>query len=116
MVGLALLAWSYPRDGIRLFNVLAEFPSMENVLGRDEAAGEPFIEEELEVEDTLPELTPEELLDRQMEALQASRDSEFMAFCQKSPTRLHMPDDDVAYLDPVFEALDQAKERPLRSL
>jgi lysophospholipase L1-like esterase len=114
MVGLALLAWSYPRDGIRLFNVLAEFPSMENVLGRDEAADEPFIEEELEEQVTLPELTPEELLDRQMEALQASRDSEFMAFCQKSPTRLHMPDDDVAYLDPVFEALDQAKERPLR--
>lgn len=111
MAGLAILAFYYPRDGISVFNVVAEFPSVGDVLGESE---EELFVEEVEEKDTLPDLTPEELMDRRMEALQASRDSEFMAFCEKSPTRLHMPDNDVAYLDPVFESLEHAKERPVR--
>ena len=107
--GLALLAHFFPRDGIPFMGMLMEFPSLENVMGRGEE--EILTEEE---EDTLPELTPEELMDLRMKALEASRDSEFQVFCQKSPTRIQMPEDDVTYLDPVFEALEQAKGKPLR--
>jgi len=112
MAALALLALSFPREGLPFFGAQMEFPSLDEALGK-ETEDSLFVEEE-EVEDTLPELTPEELMDLRMQALQASRDSEFLSFCQKSPTRLHMPNDDVSYLDPVFEALEQAARRPLR--
>lgn len=113
MAGLALMALLYPREGVTFFNVQAEFPSMEEVLGAE--TEESITETETEEEkDTLPEMTPEQLMDMRMAELEAARDSEFMVFCRKSPTRLHMPDDDITYLDPVFEALEHASERPVR--
>ena len=113
MAGLALMALLYPREGVTFFNVQAEFPSMEEVLGAETEKSITETETE-EEKDTLPEMTPEQLMDMRMAELEAARDSEFMVFCRKSPTRLHMPDDDITYLDPVFEALEHASERPVR--
>ena len=110
MAGLALMTLLYPREDVSLFNIRAVFPSMEEVLGAN--TEEDITDTEEEEEDTLPEMTPEELMDLRMAELEAARDSEFMVFCQKSPTRLQMPDDDIAYLDPVFEALEMLLSGP----
>ena len=112
MAGLALMTLLYPREDVSLFNIRAVFPSMEEVLGAN--TEENITDTEEEEEDTLPEMTPEELMDLRMAELEAARDSEFMVFCQKSPMRLQMPDDDIAYLDPVFEALEHASGRSVR--
>lgn len=111
LAGLALLSFIFPRDGIRLGSILFEFPSLSAVLG-----------EPAEVEDTLDadidsaaiELSPEELMAQRLEALHAAKDSEFVAYMETSPTRFYLPDSDAAYLDPVFDAMLQARQRPMR--
>ncbi len=108
IVGLAFLASLFPVGGIHLGGVLLEFPSLSSVLNKGQLQEEEF---EVEEADTL---SPEELLQQRLEALHASRDSEFMAFMTSSPTRFFMPDDDVTYLDPLFDALLNASNHPTR--
>ena len=110
MAALALLAHFYPRDGVQVGNVLAEFPSVQDVIG-EEVETDTLVEE---VEAQADTLTPEELVDLRMAELKAAKDSQFVSFCSKSPTRFYMPDDDLTYLDPVFEALEAAREKPVR--
>lgn len=112
MGGLALLAWLFPRDGIRIGNVLLEFPSLTSVLG--ENADEVVAEEENAEEEEVEELSPEELMALRLEALHAAKDSEFVSYMQSSSTRFYMPDDDVTYLDPFFDALLSARSKPMR--
>ena len=106
-VSLFLMAAFFPREGVYINNVLFRFPSLSEVFGQE---AEPVEEEEPEVE----QLSPEELMAQRLAALHAARDSEFVAYIAKSPTRLYMPDDDVAYLDPFFQAMDDATKHPTR--
>lgn len=113
VVGVVLALWMlsclFPRQGIKIGqSVSLNFPSLDEVLAEEE---EP---EEEEVDSVVQVLSPEELMELRKAEQQAALDSEFVAFCRKSHTRIHMPDGDVTYLDPVFEALLNAKERPLR--
>ena len=107
--GLAAMAAFFPRDGICINNVQLRFPALSEAMGsKPEAA----VEEEAEAEaDTL---TPEELMEQRLAVLHAARDSEYVAYIAKSPTRFYMPDDDVAYLDPFFQAMDAAAKQPTR--
>lgn len=107
VVGLALMAAFFPREGVYINNVLFRFPALSEVIGHEP---EVVVEEEAVV-DTL---SPEELMEQQLAALHAARDSEFVAYIGKSPTRFYMPDDDVAYLDPFFQAMDGASKHPTR--
>ncbi len=106
LLGLALLASLFPRDGLRVGDVLLEFPSLSSVLGDEE-------EEEVEVAE-VDTLSPEELMQMRLEALQAAKDSQFMDFVENNAARFYLPEGDIAYLDPLFESLLQAKSRPVR--
>ncbi len=106
--GLTILSSFFPTEGIQVGGALLEFPSLNAVLAiKDEP-----LEEDLLVEE--PTLTPEQLIEKRMEQLRAARDSEFLSFCQLSPTRFFFPNEDSTFLDPVFEALQNAKSKPVR--
>ena len=105
---LALLANYFPEDGIAVGNLKMEFPTLSEVLSTEGETPQPI--------DTIPAdtLSPEELLQMRMDALKAEKESEFLAYCQTNAARIHMPDGDVSYLDPLFDALEEAEEHPLR--
>ncbi|MCR4921822.1 MAG: hypothetical protein K5945_09000 [Bacteroidaceae bacterium] len=108
-MGLFLMAAIFPREGAYINNILFRFPSLSEVFGQEP---EPLEEEEEEPEAV--QLSPEELMEQRLATLHAARDSEFVAYIAKSPTRFYMPDDDVAYLDPFFQAMDNAAQHPTR--
>lgn len=110
-VGLGLMAAFFPREGVYIYDVLFRFPALSEVMGPEPEAVEEEGEEEEAAADTL---SPEELMEQRLAALHASRDSEFVAYIAKSPTRFYMPEDDAAYLDPLFQALIEAQKRPTR--
>lgn len=109
LAGLALLACFFPREGIHVGGVCLEFPSLASVL---DDGGE--VETDSLETDTIEELSPEELMALRLEALHASKDSEFVAFMQSSSTRFFMPEGDSTFLDPVFDALLEAGRHPVR--
>lgn len=110
LLSLWLLSYLFPSQGLKLgYDTTLRFPSLHEVLAEEEP-----LESEEEVDSVIEILSPEELLALREAEQQAALDSEFVAFCKKSATRIHMPDEDVTYLDPLFEALENAKERPLR--
>ena len=49
-----------------------------------------------------------------MDALKAEKESEFMTYCETNAARIYMPGDNIDYLDPFFDALEAARERPVR--
>ena len=104
---LALVAYFFPQEGVAIGGMQLRFPTLAEVL----QAGE----EEIPT-DTIPEdtLTTEELMQLRMDALKAEKESEFITYCQTSPARIYMPGDSVAYFDPFFDALETARERPMR--
>ncbi len=132
---LAALCLFFPHQGIHVGPLHLEFPSLAEVLTLKSA----------DDEEQVHELTPEELLELEMQAVKAAQDSAFMDFCQNSPIRIAMPlvhiqipdsvtmdsllamgdstevwidsitqERDLAYLDPLFMALDSASVRQMR--
>ena len=89
-VGLGLMAAFFPREGVYIYDVLFRFPALSEVMGPEPEAMEEEGEEEEAEADTL---SPEELMEQRLAALHASRDSEFVAYIAKSPTRFYMPED-----------------------
>ena len=85
------------------------FPSLKEVMG-----GKAEPEETCEDVDTLPDLTPEELLQMRQDALNARKIEEFRTFCSKDAARLYLPDDDERYLDGLWEALQSASSSHIR--
>lgn len=110
LLALWALSASFPAQGIRIGeNTVLSFPSPNEILEEQELQ-----QEAEEVDSAVEILSPEELMELRKAEQQAAKDAEFEAFCTKSATRIHMPNDDVTYLDPVFEALEKANERPMR--
>ncbi len=58
--------------------------------------------------------TPEELLEQRRQAVLAAERDEFLAFFEADPARFYLPDDDPAFFDSLFVALDSAAQTPLR--
>jgi lysophospholipase L1-like esterase len=58
--------------------------------------------------------TPEELLEQRRQAVLAAERDEFLAFFEADPARFYLPDDDPAFFDSLFVALDSATRTPLR--
>ena len=106
---LALVAYFFPEDGIAVGSVRMKFPSMTEVLQTEE-------EKETLPTDTVSTdtLSTEELLQMRMDALKAEKESEFMTYCETNAARIYMPGDNIDYLDPFFDALEAARERPVR--
>lgn len=104
---LALVAYFFPEDGIAVGSVRMQFPSLAEVLQTEE-------EKETLPTDTVATdtLSTEELLQMRMDALKAEKESEFMTYCETNAARIYMPGDNIDYLDPFFDALEAARERP----
>ena len=113
LAGLVLLCLCFPSDGLPLGGGLRlRFPSLTEVMGQ--GTGDNNQEEVYEEEDTLPDLTPEELLQMRQDALNAQKIEEFRAYCEKDAARIYMPDDDETYLDGLWETLQLAANRHVR--
>lgn len=102
IAGLVVLCSIFPHDGIDLGGMQLRFPGLiEAMIG-----------------DTTQQIDPEEqmaLLEQEQLALQhAQEDSDFVSRINQSKSRIWFPHDDVTYFDPVFEALDDAREHPAR--
>lgn len=106
---LALVAYFFPQEGVAVGGVQLRFPALTEVLQAEE--------EEIPT-DTVPEdtLTTEELMQMRMDALKAEKESEFLTYCRTNPARIYMPADSIGYLDAFFDALEGARERPVRVL
>ena len=113
LAGLVLLCLCFPSDGLPLGGGLRlRFPSLTEVMGQ--GTGDNNQEEVYEEEDTLPDLTPEELLQMRQDALNAQKIEEFRAYCEKDAARIYMPDNDETYLDGLWETLQLASARHVR--
>ncbi len=106
---LALVAYFFPEDGIAIGGVRMEFPTLAEVLQPEGREEEPPAD--TAATDTL---SMEELLRMRMDALKAEKESVFTAYCETNPARIYMPGGDTDYLDPFFDALEAARERPVR--
>ena len=116
LAGLVLLCICFPSDGLTLGgDFRLRFPSLTEVMGQgaeDEEQEALFVEET----DTLPNLTPEELLQMRQEALNTQKIEEFRDYCSKDAARIYMPDDDETYLDGLWETLQLAATKHVRIL
>ncbi len=104
---LALVAYLFPEDGVTAGGARMKFPSLAGALRTEEET----LPADTAAADTLG---TEELLQARMDALKAEKESEFMAYCETNAARIHMPGGDMGYLDPFFDALEAARERPVR--
>jgi lysophospholipase L1-like esterase len=113
LAGLAMLCICFPSEGLPLGGGFRlRFPNLREVM--EQGAGSKGQEGVFEEEDTLPDLTPEELLQMRQDALNAKQIEEFRAFCKKDAARIFMPNGDEAYLDGFWEALQLADTRHVR--
>lgn len=103
LAGLALICFFMPSDGIPLGSKRLDFPSLAEVLNVSEST-----------DSVVEKISPEQLMAQRLEALQGARVEEFRAFCRSNDARIHLPGDDEAYLDPLFEAMDSARFRQMR--
>lgn len=112
LAGLVLLCLCFPSDGLPLYgDWRLRFPTLSEALGKVQE--EEIIEEEV---DTMPELTPEELLEMRRNALNADKMDEFRNYCETNAARIYMPDSDETYLDGLWEALEEGRSRHVRIL
>ena len=98
IAALAVLCHVFPSDGIRLGPVTLRMPSLEEILRGEEDEGE----------------TPEKLMARRMAAIREARKNDFLDFFANDPARIHLPQDDLAFFDSLFVALDSAGSHRVR--
>ena len=98
IAALAVLCHVFPSDGIQLGTVTLRMPSLEEILRGEEDEGE----------------TPEELMARRMAAIREARKNDFLDFFANDPARIHLPQDDLAFFDSLFVALDSAGSHRVR--
>ena len=111
LAGLALLCLCFPPDGLQLGGgIRLRFPSLAEALGQQKEEEAPVFEEA----DTLPPLTPEELLQMRQDSLSAVQMEKFRSYCTTDAARIYMPRDDETYLDSLWETLRGAGSRHVR--
>lgn len=111
LAGLALLCTCFPSAGLPLGeSIRLRFPALAEVMGGDKEEAYTAYEEV----DTLPPLTPEELLQMRQDSLNNMQIEKFRAYCTTDAARIYMPDDDETYLDGLWQALQGADKRHVR--
>lgn len=105
LAGLITLSITLPHEGIDLWGMHLRFPSIHDVVADTEE--EDFSEE-------VRQLTPEEIMENRLAALNAEKMDEFMDYCQTNPARLYLPQDSVNYLDAFFDKMEDAPNHHLR--
>lgn len=102
MATLLLLTIIFPTDGIKIGNIVFEFPSFNEMIA-------PSL---VETEKDSIGSSVEETVDNQLNALKQSQESAFQKIFANSPLKLYMPDS--TYMDALFEALDSARYKHVR--
>lgn len=108
LAGLAVICLFFPKEGIPVGNIRLDFPALKDVLENKTLANDK------DSTSDEPVLTPEQLMQQRLEALQLAKENEFMEFCTNAPARLYLPHDSIPYLDCFFEALENADNRHVR--
>lgn len=112
VAGLVLLCVCFPADGIALGEeIFLRFPTLAEAMGHSEEEEEYVAQEEV---DTLPTLTPEELLQMRQDSLSNMQIEKFRNFCTTDVARIYMPNDDEMYFDDLWKALQDADKRHVR--
>lgn len=101
---LAALSALYPEDGMTVGNLTLRFPTLTEFL------------QENNRQDTLPALSPEQLMQQRLAQMRMEEEQEFIRFFQLNPARICFPKTDTslcsigdsAYLDTFFAALESA--------
>ena len=104
LASLGLLCLIFPNDGISFFSTTLKFPSIAEVISVDK--------------DTIatPQESPKDIIEKRKSDLEIAKENEFKKFCETSPARFFLPNNDIAYLDNFFEALDSASKKHVRIL
>lgn len=100
---LALLCLVFPDDGIDFFGSKLEFPTLAEVF---EVPTDSTTEANAE--------SPKDVITQRKSDLDIQRENEFKKFCETSPARFFMPQNDITYLDKFFKALDGADKNLVR--
>ena len=101
IASLILLSIVFPNDGIDLFGTTLRFPSISEVIALNN--------------DSIPNgNSPKDIIQQRKSDLEIAKENEFNSFCQKSPARFYMPNNNIAYLDAFFRALDNANKSSVR--
>ena len=101
LCGLALICVGLPKEGVKIGNVTLEWPTLK------EALTPAAVESTTDVD---------EALQARINALRDAKQKEFDEFCSDNPARIYLPNNDTTYLDAFFEALDNARKKPVRIL
>ena len=101
IAGISLV---FPRDGISVGGLSLGFPTPAEI-------GESIFPSHAR-EPASP--SPEELLQQRMEAIHAAEQQRFETYFEENPARLYFPGDDITLFDPLFEALEGARDRRMR--
>lgn len=109
---LACLTVIYPNDGIVIGKMKLRFPTLMDVLQPANASAP------VNADALLSEA--ESQLDNMMAEAQAADNEEaeamakFEKFFSQNPARIYFPDNDNTFFDPLFRALDSARQKPVR--
>lgn len=104
LAGLALICVLMPKEGIQIGGVHLEFPTLTEVMTASSN----------EEDDSTANISPEELMAQRVSAIQGERVEEFRSFCKDNPSRIYLPGGDETYLDPLFDAMDNAGKKQVR--
>ena len=98
IAALGLLCSFFPREGVTIGPVSLEFPSIADIMGAPEEPSE----------------SPEELIERRMEAIENAPRNEYLEYFRTDPARIYFPDDNFYMFDSLFAAFDNASEEPVK--
>ena len=107
---LAVMAYFFPAEGLHVGGMTLSFPSLVELLGVDGQRMEACDADSVGT-DTM---VTEEIIAFRREMLRKQKLSAFMEYCESVEARIYMPNGDISYLDPLFEALENAREVPMR--
>ncbi|MBQ9660178.1 MAG: hypothetical protein IJV37_02790 [Bacteroidales bacterium] len=95
IAALAVLCAVFPAEGLWGLR----FPQLSEILSATENQTGP---------------SPEELIEQRRQAVLSAQRDQYHAFFQEDPARFYLPEGDLRFFDPLFDALEHAEQKPLR--
>lgn len=97
LAGISIL---FPQGERMILGKTLQFPTIKEVMQGDGPS--------------VPEFSPEELIEQRKQAVAEAGHNRSEEFFETSPARFYLPEGDPGFFDPVFEALENAGETPVR--
>lgn len=103
-IGLLVLVSSFfPPEGYNVGSLRLSFPNLTE-----------FLEKQRVSAATIDEPSPEELLQRQLAEMRSQEEGAFLRFFTENSARMHLPNNDLAFFDALFERFEKATEQSVR--